>query len=93
MDKDVIRKELADYAHNAWSGWMKYLFEKSVHNEDGTVTIPAWAVSRWNLQVITKYKDLPEEMKKSDLDEADEMLKIMGVINGKEEISNKRKDS
>ena len=24
----LVREALADYAHDAWSGWMKYLFSK-----------------------------------------------------------------
>lgn len=75
--KSSNQDALAKYAHDAWIGWIRYLFEKSVHNDDGTITIPSWAVSRWNLQMNTPYQDLPDEMKESDLKEADEMLKII----------------
>ena len=68
---------LADYAHKAWAGWMKYLFEKSEKNEDGTVTIPAWAVERWQRQVETSYEQLPESEKASDRKEAKEILDII----------------
>ncbi len=70
-------EELADYAHEAWSGWMKYMFEKSEDNKDGTMTIPQWAVERWQRQADTKYVDLPEEEKESDRDEARKMIEIM----------------
>ncbi len=30
-----MREKLAEYAHEAWSGWMRYLFEKSERNPDG----------------------------------------------------------
>jgi len=74
------RKEiLAEYAHNAWAGWMKYLFDKSVKNKNGTVTIPKWAVDRWMRQSKTKYHDLPEEEKDSDRSEADLMISIMQI--------------
>ena len=72
-----MRNELAEYAHNAWSGWMVHLFQKSVMNDDGTCTIPAWAVERWMRQIITPYDKLPEEDKKSDLAEADIILEII----------------
>lgn len=71
-----VRESLSSYAHNAWSGWMKYIFEKSVLNSDGTVTIPKWAVERWSRQMNTLYSDLPEEEKESDRDEADRILSI-----------------
>ena len=76
------REQLADYAHEAWAGWMVYLFEKSIHNEDGTVTIPKWAVDRWKRQTITKYLDLPEEEKESDRNEADKMISLLGEKDG-----------
>jgi len=72
------REKLAAYAHDAWSGWMKYLFEKSILNNDGSVTIPEWAVERWTRQMDTDYSELPESEKVSDRKEADEMLSIMG---------------
>ena len=72
-----LRESLAEYAHIAWSGWMKYLFEKSTRNADGTVTIPAWAVERWTRQAETEYADLPENEKNSDRTEADRMIEIM----------------
>lgn len=72
-----LREELAEYAHDAWSGWMRYLFEKSTKNDDGTVTIPSWAVERWTRQMNTPYDELPEEEKESDRAEADRMLEIV----------------
>lgn len=72
-----MREKLAEYAHAAWSGWMKHLFEKSTQNADGTVTIPAWAVSRWQRQMNTPYAALPANEKESDGMEADRMISIM----------------
>lgn len=72
------REKLASYAHDAWAGWMKYLFKKSIKNENGTVLIPSWAVERWKRQMNLKYYELPEEEKASDRKEADEMLTIIG---------------
>ena len=73
----IIKEKLAEYAHIAWSGWMVYLFEKSTINPDGTVTIPKWAVSRWTRQANTPYKELLEDEKGSDRDEANKMLRIV----------------
>jgi len=74
---DKVTDELANYAHEAWSGWIGYLFAKSIANEDGTITIPQWAVDRWNRQAKTPYADLPENEKDSDRDEARKMLAII----------------
>lgn len=72
-----LTEELADLAHRQWARWMEYLFEKSTLNEDGTVTVPKWAVDRWKRQVNTEYKDLPEEEKESDRNEA---RRVIGVV-------------
>lgn len=70
---------LADYAHEAWAGWMKYLFSKSIRNEDGSVTIPRELVSRWERQINTSYWDLPENEQESDKAEARKMLELAGL--------------
>jgi hypothetical protein len=56
---------------------MEYMFTKAPLNADGTWTMPAWAVERWQRQMKTAYADLPESEKKSDRDEADKMLKVV----------------
>ena len=69
--------KIADLQHEIWSHWMRYLFEVSLQNDDGTVTIPADKVERWKRQMITKYVDLSDDEQNSDLDQA---RKIMGLI-------------
>jgi hypothetical protein len=76
----TIREALAAYTHDgAWSGWMRYLFSKGVFNDDGSWTMPAWAVARWLRQMQTPYADLPEEEKQSDRAEADTILAIIAA--------------
>ena len=31
----LVMEKIAEYAHTAWAGWMNYLFEKSIFNDDG----------------------------------------------------------
>lgn len=73
----IIIEKLAEYAHNAWAGWMKYMFSKGKLNDAGEMVLPKWAVDRWTRQMNTSYADLPEDEKKSDRDEANQMLKII----------------
>ena len=70
------RNKLARYAHATWIGWMTYMFELSIKNGDGSVTIPKWAVDRWARQMETPYKKLIAKEKESDLLEADRMIEI-----------------
>lgn len=76
MDKQIA-EALAEYAHEAWSGWMRYLFSKCTE-QGGTLVIPPWAVARWTRQMNTAYADLPESEKASDRAEATKILAITG---------------
>lgn len=77
LDSLETLERLANLAHEQWSGWMQYLFEKSTKNQDGTVTIPAWAVERWQRQVATPYADLSEQEKESDRREARRVITVL----------------
>jgi hypothetical protein len=71
------REQLAEYAHIAWSGWMEYLLQCAIINEDGSATIPPLYVERWQRQLLTPYHELPEHEKQSDRVEADKILRII----------------
>ncbi len=84
-----VRERLAAYAHEAWSGWMRYMFGKGqtrqISIDGGTQTfwlMPAEFFHRWQRQMKTPYAELPESEKASDRDEADKMLAIVGSIAG-----------
>lgn len=83
---DTLREALSDYAHDAWSRWMNYLFSKctdlalTVDGGKGSnhvLVIPPSLVKRWKRQLRTHYQDLPENEKESDRQEADKMLAII----------------
>lgn len=72
---------LAAHVHDeAWAGWMSYLFNKCTLNDDGTVTIPADLVARWQYQVSTPYAQLPNEMKRGDREQAERILTIIAKM-------------
>ncbi len=73
------REALAAYAHEAWAGWMKYQRERCL---DAWAHLPEWARQRWERQMDTEYKDLPQEEKESDRAEAD---RIGDICFGEEE--------
>ncbi len=72
-----MREKLAKLCHSQWSGWMQYLFSKGTFNDDGTWTMPKWAVDRWTRQMYTEYADLSEIEKDSDRAEADKFLELV----------------
>ena len=75
----MIREILADLCHRQWAGWMEYLFSKGTFNEDGTWTMPAWAVKRWKHQVKMSYANLSDSEQESDQIEADKFLEILAT--------------
>ena len=72
-----VREQLAAYAHEAWSGWMKYMFSKCHDGLGDGLAIDKELVERWTRQMNTPYAELPETEKISDRDEAHKMLEIM----------------
>lgn len=80
-NNDIIEK-LADYEHDRWSRWQKYLFSKCIINKDGNLTIPKEFVDRWNRQMNTNYENLSKKEKDSDRKEAIRILKIINDVEG-----------
>ena len=67
---------LAEYSHEAWSGWIAYMFSKMKSGR-----IPVWAMDRWSRQSGTLYKGLSEEEKLSDRKEARKIIEIIRSYN------------
>jgi len=78
-----VREALASYAHQAWSGWMRYMFKRSRRRPDGSLIVSPALVARWERQSNTTYADLPEVEKASDREEADRISRIIAEENGK----------
>ena len=70
-------EKLAATQHEIWSHWMKYLFEVSITNRNGTVTIQADKVERWKRQMNTPYEELSSKEKESDIEQAIKVLKTL----------------
>lgn len=59
----IMRQQLANLMHDQRCGWMRYLFDVSLNNQDGSVTIQPEKVSQWKQQMITSYTELPDHEK------------------------------
>lgn len=73
-------EELATVEHERWSHWQRYLHSKCVRAEDGSLTIPAELVRRWELQMNTPYSELSEEEKESDREQVRRYLPIITEV-------------
>ena len=76
-----LPEALAALAHKQWVLWMEYLFIKGTFNEDGTLTIPAWAVKRWKRQMNTPYDELTGLEQYDDRAEAERVLQVFKEMN------------
>jgi len=80
MKRVQLRDELADYAHDAWSEWMRYLFSLCERDIYGRYIIPTYYVARWERQSKTDRSNLPPEEQDSDFREANTMMSIMDRV-------------
>lgn len=76
---------LAEYAHDAWAGWMRHLYSECRRGPrtapyGDSLVIPAEWRARWLRQMDTLYAHLSEAEKDSDRAEARKMLAIMAPI-------------
>ena len=74
LRQQLDRERLAAIQHAIWSHWMTYQFSVCLRNDDGTMTIPAQKVARWERQASTPYSRLPESERESDRHQADRIL-------------------
>ncbi len=72
-----LRERLAELCHDQWSKWERYMFSMGTFNDDGTWTMPAWAVERWMRQMNTPYLDLSESEKEGDRRQADRFITLL----------------
>ncbi len=89
MNTSELIEKLADAEHASWAHWMEYLFSKCVRGADGSATIPAVLVERWEKQTRTPYAVLTEQEKVSD---RNEVHKIMPFIDAYIEALSQRRE-
>lgn len=74
---DELIEILADYEHQRWAKWQKYLQSICIKNIDGSLTIPKDKVDRWTRQIETDYCDLSEQEKEADRNGARRLIRIL----------------
>lgn len=74
---EILIEPLAEYAHTAWVEWMRWIFECATMNADGTMTLPALRVKRWQRLVQASYDDLSEIEREPDREEAREIIHVL----------------
>ncbi len=83
MTEDLIEL-IADFIHDQWSHWMKYLYsileddwDPTTHTKDVTYVLPVESYDRWLRQMNTPYSELSEKEKDSDREWAIKLLELI----------------
>ncbi len=77
MTEEELIERLAECEHASWARWQAYLHSICARNPDGSLTIPADRVRRWERQIATPYAELSEAEKQSDRDEVVRLLPLI----------------
>jgi len=77
MKSEKALESLSDVSNKIWSSWMEYLFLKCETDKYGQKIIPIRLVNKWRRQIETPYKDLSEDEKDSDREQAYKILKAL----------------
>jgi hypothetical protein len=73
----TLVERLAAIEHERWSHWQRFLHSQCRRGADGSLTIPAELVHRWEEQMATKYESLREEEKESDREQVHKYLPMI----------------
>jgi len=76
LNESALLEELAAIEHQRWAHWQRYVHEKCSRNPDGSLTIPAELVSRWDRLIGTPYSGLTDEERESDREQVRRYLPI-----------------
>jgi hypothetical protein len=78
VEQDLsLLEKLARIEHERWSHWQRYVHEKASQNSDGSLTIPADLVVRWERLIATPYDQLTNEERESDREQVRRYLPII----------------
>lgn len=77
--------QLAAIEHERWAHWQSYMHSKGLREPDGSLSIPANLVGRWERQFELNYDELSDEEKESDREQVRRYLPIL-----KEAFSSRR---
>lgn len=77
LQSQLLIERLATIEHERWSHWQRYLHSKCEKGEDGSLTIPAEQVYRWEKQMSTPFEELTESEKESD---REQVLRYLPVV-------------
>jgi hypothetical protein len=77
LTSGTLMEHLSAIEHGRWAHWQRYMHTKCARADDGSLTIPAELVQRWEEQIATPYAQLPESEKESDREQVRRYLPVL----------------
>ena len=74
---ETLFEALAAKEHERWAHWQKYVHRQGLRMPDGSITLPAELVSRWDRQIHTAYADLSDDEKESDREQVRKYFQLI----------------
>ena len=74
---DALIDDLAALEHERWAHWQRYMHDNGHLEPDGSITLPAELVRRWQSQIETDYGELSEAEKESDREQVRRYLPLI----------------
>lgn len=74
--------DMATISHEIWAHWQTYLHSQCEKMPDGSLKIPKELVEQWNKQIKLEYRQLTQNEKNSDIEQAIKYKEIfLKIIN------------
>ena len=64
-----LLEDLAAIEHERWAHWQRFMHEQGKRQPDGSLTLPADLVAKWDRLIDTPYGQLTEKERESDRDQ------------------------
>lgn len=83
----MLREVLAAIEHARWADWQRWVHSVCTRNPDGSLTIPATLVERWERQIATPYDQLSAREKEADREQVDRYWPLIAGRVGRQRLS------
>jgi hypothetical protein len=77
LRSQALLEQLSAIEHERWAHWQQYVHAQCARSTDGSLTIPAELVERWDAQIATPYEQLSDLEKESDREQVRRYLPVL----------------
>lgn len=84
MGGEALREQLAAIEHERWADWQHWMHAQGLRSADGSISLPAAQVAKWERQIATPYAALSDTEKQSDRDQVDRYWHLIKAVVGQE---------